>query len=324
MRKVRSVNEELYIFTDNAAKRTMLTQIAEYGRMIESAEKAEAVLQISSDLQQMLEKLDMVCRCPSVSADNLDDSSFDIVYGYDEDENVISAQAIINCSVLFGDTLMNFNAEFYEDGQTVSVTASEETDYVYVIHVSDTESGLSYDIKVKVLADQAAVNVSNKIQECRKLMSGFEETAAFLADRAQIDGIVAGGINDEEAYNEAMNKLGEIREKYYYGFYKFDIDNVRAESGLSDWWTNTVDEEDEDGNWLKTNKVLTVERYEDVTDEEILSKLDITFEEDYDDEGQLQEVSYEITDSDNENYPKMIKVTDGQYTKKIYIRVIEW
>ena len=67
-----------------------------------------------------------------------------------------------------------------------------------------------------------------------------------------------------------------------------------------------------------------MERYDDVTDEEILSKLNVTFENGYDDEGQPQEVSYEITDSDNPNYPKMIKVTDGQYTKKIYIKVIEF
>lgn len=156
------------------------------------------------------------------------------------------------------------------------------------------------------------------------MMSPFENTEALLADRAQIDGIVVGDINDEQAYDEAMNKLREIRDKYYYDLYKFDIDTVIAESGLSDWWINTVDENDENGNWLKTNKVLIVERYEEVTDEEILSKLSITFEKQQDDEGQPEEVSYEITDSDNDKYPKMIKVTDGQYTKKIYIKVIEW
>lgn len=53
-------------------------------------------------------------------------------------------------------------------------------------------------------------------------------------------------------------------------------------------------------------------------------QLSITFSESYDENDQLQEVSYEITDSDNVNYLKMIKVTDGQYTKKIYIRVVEW
>ena len=121
-----------------------------------------------------------------------------------------------------------------------------------------------------------------------------------------------------------MNTLEILRDKYYYSFNKFEIENVSKQDGLRDWWDTTVDEKDENGNWQKTNAVLTVERYDDVTDEEILSKLNVTFENGYDDEGQPQEVSYEITDSDNPNYPKMIKVTDGQYTKKIYIKVIEF
>lgn len=322
--KAKSVKEQLYKFTDNDAKRTLVDQIAEYEGQIEAATNMDAILQIRSELEQIKEKLDSAFIYPSVRADNLDEYDFDIVNGYDDDENIISAQAVVSCSVLFGNTLTNFTAESYEDGQTVSIEQSDEAEYAYIIHVSDARSGFAYDIKVKVLANQAAVNVSNKIQECRKLMSQFEETEAFLADRAQIDGIVVGDVNNEEAYDGAMDKLQEIRDKYYYDFDKFDVDNVRAESRLSDWWTSTVDEEDENGNWLKTNKVLTVERYEDVTDEEILSKLNITFDQQYDDEGQPEEVSYEITDSDNDSYPKMIKVTDGQYTKKIYIRVTEW
>ena len=155
-------------------------------------------------------------------------------------------------------------------------------------------------------------------------MSPFVETAAFLADRAQVDQIAASDINTEESYDTAMNTLEILRDKYYYSFNKFEIENVSKQDGLRDWWDTTVDEKDENGNWQKTNAVLTVERYDDVTDEEILSKLNVTFENGYDDEGQPQEVSYEITDSDNPNYPKMIKVTDGQYTKKIYIKVIEF
>lgn len=322
--KLNSVKETLLRFSDNDAKLTIMNEIVGYEGKLGSADKTEAVLQISSDLERLQEKLDTIICNPPISADNLADYDYDTLYGYDEDENVISVQAVAYCKILFGSTLTNFNAEIFEEGLTVSTEPSGDSDYAYVIRVTDTQSGLSFDVKVKVLADQAAVNVLNKIQECRKLMSQFEKNAAILADRELIDGIEIDNVIDEETYNETMSKLREIRDKYYYGFARFEVQNVRAGSGLSDWWTNAVDEEDENGNWLGTNMVLTVERYEDVTDEEILSKLDITFEEDYDDEGQLQEVSYEITDSDNQNYPKMIKVTDSQYIKKIYIRVIEW
>ncbi len=321
---LNSTKEKLLKFSDNDARRALQNQIAGYKEQIESATNPDAVAQIQSDLDQIREKLDDAFHYPNVQADNLDTYDPEIIYGYDEDENVTSAQAVINCHILFGDTLTNFSADTYKEEQTISTSPLEDTEYAYVIHVSDVPSGLAFDVKVKVLANQAAINISNKIQECRKLISPFVETEALLTDRAQIDSIAASDITTEEAYDEAINKLQELRNKFYYDFDKFDIENVSAESGLYDWWFRTADEEDENSNWLKTNAILKLERYEDVTDEEILSKLNITFEGDYDDEEQSDMVSYEVTDSDNQNYPKMIKVTDGQYTKKIYIEVFEW
>ncbi len=321
---LNSTKEKLLKFSDNDARRALQNQIAGYKEQIGSATNPDAVAQIRSDLEQIQEKLDDAFHYPYVQADNLDTYDPEIIYGYDEDENVTSAQAVINCHILFGDTLTNFSADTYREEQTISTSPSEDAEYAYVIHVSDAPSGLAFDVKVKVLANQAAMDISKKIQECRKLMSPFVETAAFLADRAQVDQIAASDINTEESYDTAMNTLEILRDKYYYSFNKFEIENVSKQDGLRDWWDTTVDEKDENGNWQKTNAVLTVERYDDVTDEEILSKLNVTFENGYDDEGQPQEVSYEITDSDNPNYPKMIKVTDGQYTKKIYIKVIEF
>lgn len=325
-RKLNSVTEKLLMFSDNDANRALQNQIAGYEEQIASATDADTLLQIRSRLEEMQDKLNNAFHYPSIYADNLDDYDSDIIYGYDEDDNVISAQAVQNCYILFGDALTNFRAEPYDEEQTVTTAPLEDADYAYVIHVSDTPSGLAYDIKVRVWTDQAAHTISEKIQECRKLMSPFEETAALLADRAQIDAIASSDVSTEESYDEAYEKLLALREKYRYDLYRFNIDSVSVENGLSDWWVNTYDVEDEDENWLRTNAVLTLERYENVTDEEILSKLNITFEQDYDDEEEEQPVTvtYEITDSDNESYPKMIKVTDGQYTKKIYIRMIEW
>ncbi len=321
---LRSIRKSLLKFSDNDARKALQNELAGYETQMESATDPDAILQIQSKLEQMQEQLNDVFFYPNIRADNMYSYGSEIIYGYDEDENVISAQAVLNCRILFGDALENFEAETYSEDQTVSTSPCEDAEYAYIIHVSNAPSGLAFDIKVKVLANQAAVDISQKIQDCRKLMSPFVETAALLADRAQIDQIAASEISTEESFDAAMNTLEELRDKYNYGFHRFEIKNVSAQDGLRDWWDTTVDEEDENGNWQKTNVVLKVERYDDVTDEEILSKLNVTFENGYDDEGQPQEVSYEMTDSDNPDYPKMIKVTDGQYTKKIYIKVIEF
>lgn len=291
MSTVNSARQKLNTFADNDAKRALLSELAEYESRIESAGNTEAINQIRSELEQLQEQLSIVFEYPGVRADNLYNCYFDTVYEYDEDDNVISSQIVAYCEILFGDTLTNFEAVSYEEGQTVSTEQSKDAQYAYVIHVTDTQSGLAYDINVKVLADKAQADVLNSIQECRKLMSKFEENEAILADRAQLDSIVVSEINDEEVYYETIDKLEQMKSKYEYDFYKFQIDYVSAESGLSDWWTSTVDQEDENGNWLRTCEVLIVERYEDVTDEEILSKLNITFAETYDEDDQLQEVS---------------------------------
>ena len=52
-----------------------------------------------------------------------------------------------------------------------------------------------------------------------------------------------------------------------------------------------------------------------MTDEEVLSKISIGFEDG---------ITQEILASDWDVYPKMIKASNGTFTKKIYISVTEY
>lgn len=272
----------------------------------------------------MWDQLNEIFYYPFVRAENLYDHDFDISYQYDEDyEDILSARVLLYCKVLFGNELTDFTAEGMEDQIVSMEEAAEDTGYAYVIHVTDTESGLAYDVWVKVLADQAQIELLNSIQECKKLLGQFVETNDVLADLAQLDSVITD-VTNEEDYMEADSIICSLINKYQTISSKFFIDNVRAEQGLEDWWDSTVDEEDEEGNWLRTNAVLRLERDEEITDEEILSKLTVEFDKVYDDEGQEEEISYEMVESDNENYSKMIRVTDGKYTKKIYIKITVW
>lgn len=151
-------------------------------------------------------------------------------------------------------------------------------------------------------------------------MGLFEENAGIAADKAVVDGILDGmdQITDTESYSEASEKLYDIQDKYESLSYTFSIDSVTAESGMSDWWTTQDIIYDEDGEEeIGKRAVLKIERYADVTDEEILSKLNITFSNDT--------IEYEIADSDAEGYAKLIKATNADgFVKKIYIKITEW
>lgn len=316
--------EYLLRFSENDARNQWMERITSYENQINDAEDVNTVSRIRSELQQMWDQLNEIFYYPFVRAENLYDHDFDISYQYDEDyEDILSARVLLYCKVLFGNELTDFTAEGMEDQIVSMEEAAENTGYAYVIHVTDTESGLAYDVWVKVLADQAQIELLNSIQECKKLLGQFVETNDVLADLAQLDSVITD-VTNEEDYMEADSIICSLINKYQTISSKFFIDNVRAEQGLEDWWDSTVDEEDEEGNWLRTNAVLRLERDEEITDEEILSKLTVEFDKVYDDEGQEEEISYEMVESDNENYSKMIRVTDGKYTKKIYIKITVW
>lgn len=317
-------------FSSNAAKDAVNERIAALEGQIDTAEDRDGIDEIRSGLQQILEELEDAFRYPLLQADNLYDVDYDYDYDddYDDDYDYDDydyeiIRRVIYATVLFGSELKNATATANGE-QTVNMEETDEAGYQYVIHVTDTASGLCYDVWVKVIAGQAERNILNQVQECRKLLSQLEDNEAVVASKAQLSGILEKEVTDETSYEEAMSEIREIQYQYRRIINKFYIETVSTETRLSDWWTTTRDVKDEDGNWLCRNAVLCLERYDDVTDEEVLSKLSVTFEEVYDDDDVEEEISHEIMDSDNEDYSKMIKVTDGEFTKKIYIRVVEW
>ncbi len=324
LEEMRDQIKLLFRFSENDVRSQWMNRIMSYENKINNAEDVNVINQIRSELQQSQNELDEISRYPFVDAENLYDYDFDVSYDFGGDyDDIISAHVLLTCKILFGSELTDFKASGTEN-QSVSIEETEEGSvYDYIIHVTDISSGLTYDIWVNVLADQAQIELSNRVQECRKLISQFVETDDILADLEQLDGIM-NDISNEEAYMEAERAIWSMKDKYQTISDKFYINTVRAENGLEDWWETTINEEDEEENWLRTNAVLRIERDGEVTDEEILSKLTIEFEKVYDDEGQEEEISYEIVESDNENYPRMVKATDGKYTKKIYINITVW
>ncbi len=182
------------------------------------------------------------------------------------------------------------------------------------------ENGLEYDVYVRVLSDQASVDLLRRVRECREEISLFEENESIRVDKQRLSEIIAEAeeLKDEAAYDTIKMELQDIYSKYSQISEKFSIDTVKtgSENVLGDWWSSTREEYDENDSWLYSYAVLVLERNAGVTDEAILGKLELGFTE--------ESVTYEITDSDREGYAKVIKITDGEFVQKRYIEITEY
>ncbi len=314
-----SVKRYLLRFSDNAAKTEVAAQIAALESQVESAANLDAIGAVINGLQQIQKTLNNAISSFYLKADNLIEYSRDVVNEYDEDDNLTRVRSVMRCSLNFGEELANPSVEAYE-GSTAVLEATAETEYAYVIHVTDTATGLVCDVWVQILANQAQVELSNLAQNCSNWMSLFVENSEITADKAAVDGIITNldQITNTESYQTASGSLYEILYKYQELSNAFSIDTVTADAGLVDWWTTqeiVYDESEE--NEIGKRAVLRIERNEDVTEEEILSKLSFVFED--------TSITAEITDSDAEGYAKLIKATNADgVVKKIYIKVTVW
>ena len=118
-----------------------------------------------------------------------------------------------------------------------------------------------------------------------------------------------------------MSRIAEIRETYES---EISVDSVRAD-GLEDWWTTTVDETDDDDVLIGRKSVLRLERGGDVTDTDILNKLQLEFVS-YS-SGDAETLTYTMTElGDDSNYQALLKIKNPAtgHVKHMYIRITEW
>ncbi|MCI9176494.1 MAG: hypothetical protein HFH49_16500 [Lachnospiraceae bacterium] len=326
MSNASSAKRYLMKFSDNAAKSGIASQIAALESQVDSAADLNAVETLISSLQQIQEKLENSVVYFSLEAGNLVESPYrDTVNEYDEEYNLIGVRSVMRCSLTFGETLKEPVVKPYE-GSTAELEELEaitEAGYSYVVHVTDNETGLVCDVWLQILGNQAQAELSNLAKRCSDYMGMFEENEEITADKAAVDSVVAdlAQVTDEESYNTAKNSLNKI-------FYKYEdisddtyIIAVAPEAEIDEWRQDPESIYDESGEEeIGKCDVLKLYLNEDVTAEEILAKLEVTFSS--------EDIVSEMTDSDIEGYSKLIKATrtneEGTFVKKIYIKVLEW
>lgn len=314
-----SAKRYLMRFSDNAAKTEFTEQIAALESRVDSAVDLDAVETILNELRQIQDTLDNAVGSFSIATDNLIDYERDVVNEYDEEDNLIRVRSVIRCSLKFGETLENQDIKPYE-GSTAVLETTTEAGYAYVVHVTDSKTGLVCDVWIQVLADQAQVELSNLAQNCSNWMGMFEENSEIMADKTTVNGIIAdlSQIKDTESYETASSNLYDILYKYQELSDTFSVIPVTADTGIEDWYTTQESIYDETGEKVIGKRaVLVIERNEDVTDEAILSKLEVAFSD--------ETIEPVVTESDVEGYAKLIKATNAEgFVKKIYVKITVW
>ncbi len=305
-------------FSDNAARKEMADRIEELEKKAQSAVTSDDIQAAYAELEELC--YDLQTNLPVwCSADNILGSPYEnSQYQYDEEGNVTDVRRELICSIKFGKELKNFTVE-ESDAYTTELRQSDDEQYAYTIRIVSKDSGLEQEVFVKVLADQASVDLLDKITQCKSNIAVFEENASILQDLQKLNEFItaAEGLSDEDTYNQILSEIESTQLKYDEILGKFSIVTVSGADGIENWWESSYDIEDEEsGAWQDAYAILHVERNDEVTDDDILSKLSVNFN--------YEDVTFEYVDSDRNGYRKMIKATDGEYTKKIYVSVTEY
>lgn len=298
-------------FNSSEVKTGYSERAKQWRTQIDNAEGVKELGQITSEASKNLSDLKDQFSYPVLSASNKISDDWDVERSDDGE-----TQYIVSDFQVFSDQILDFEAEASEEGQTVSFEpAQEESGYAYLVHVT-LENGLSYDVKVRAVTGYEQQVIVNAVQECNKVMSQFAESTAILQDKARLAEIKENmNVSTMDELEEITEEIDAICDKYRYSFH---IDSVSSNGSIEYWRETTYDEYDEDDNWIAAKAVLRIERDEDVTDQDILDKLALEFED---------EVTYTITPlTEESDYQALIKATDSQtgLTKNIYIQITEW
>lgn len=316
--KVEDVNRDLTMFSDNAAKTSYSNRVSELEGEITSADTVEKANTIIDGLAKIQKELKEASRNPIINTDNLKDVSYEIDATYDqESDSCIEKRKVAYCS-LFSKNVNNFSVAAADEEQMVTKEAGTD-EYDYVIKVDDKTTGLSYRLYVRMITNAAEQEILEEVEDCERILAGFEEAGDIADIRAKLATVKkdAALVKDEDSYNEIKTTLDNISEQCDEIDSKFRINSVKIADYQCDddydWWTTVSSEYDDNDNWLGSISVLKIEPYTAIADDVILSKLILNFDD--------SEISYSTGASDREEYQRIIKVTDGTNTKKMYLDI---
>lgn len=311
---IDSFRENLLKFKDDEARGALEQKAAEMEEQVGNATSVEQIQEVYNACIELRNQLEESFAWPQITADNLYSCDTEFVNVYDDDGNLVSKRPVIQASLDFGSEAKNFTISSIEGKEITQGAGNDE--FAYILHVKDQGTGLSYDVYVRVLENQAEQTLRNEVADCQKYMDLFEQDDEIKADQTKLEGIreSIASMSTAEEVASIQSEIDALLNKYVNLYNAFEIETVSVEGlSLADYWTPVRETETERIPCLALE--VYEENYDSVTPE-MLDKLSITY--------CIDGVSGEIQDSDREGFQKMIVTTDGTHTMKRYIYVTIW
>jgi len=316
-------NFEYYLnrFTDNEVKSAILDDIAAWNNQLEGLTTYTKAKLLYNKVYDTYEEVSDTTPSPYISADNLVDCN-----SYLTSDDSGAYYMGMSCTIISGDTLVNYTLSESDDYEaTLEEITDADSVYTYNIHMVYS-NGLACDYKVRLVKEDDYVTntIQYYINECNYVLNMFDECEDITNIRSQFTEYLnnASSITTNVELDEICNAITAIKNSYEYEISVYDV----SDEGIEEWWTSTDYEYDEDNDICIGRKaVLRIERSSDVTDADILGKLQVIFN-DYDEEVE-NEITYELTNlEDTTKYQALLKVTNSVtgHTKNIYVRITEY
>lgn len=319
LQDIDSFKYRLKEYSDNARKREYLNQLLEWETQIQhavgvsEAKKITAAIQEEWDLFKTTTGFGLY---PFFNTENLHSNLCGNNYIYEGSGDSERRIPVIVLRIL-GSKIGTIAAS--QESYIKTVTIDQTGEPPYMAHVV-LKNEMEYDLQLQIVTNYSmAAEIEQRLSSLRNSMIGFENNSALQQIEAEIEGIRDEAQNIETKEQERMleEEIYNIQKK----FQDFDIRTVNLSEPPKSWetcfWSSAMDI---NGNIVGEHKYgLTLRYNKGIVDDGVLEKMELGFGN--------ETIAYEILDSPDASFRKMVKATDSAtgLVRYIYVKIpSEW
>ena len=292
------------IFADNEARKPYGDKITEWQSKIENSTDSQELKSVDFEISDARKALQNLITYPTLSCPS-DPTSLDYYSEVravkDENNAFLRYQPTIMADILFSKEGIQIQARA---DQTIDCTATDEG---YEIHMT-LQSGLKYDIRVRVAENQGKRRVVDRVNGVRADLKMFVDNDALTPQKQRLDAIEQLTIDTRSKYEEALKQIGNEEDAINVIVNRCTATNIGNTTKIPQWYFYT-DPVGEGDVFLGYQRVLWIEPASTGIEEEIIAGLNLTFD-----------AGEQVSATWNEN-EQIFYVTDSQtgYVIKICI-----
>lgn len=314
LQDIDSFRYRLKEYSDNARKREYLNQLLEWETQIQHAVGVSEAKKITAAIQEEWDLLRSTSGLmgPSFDVENLYNTQYGNNYIYEGSGDSERRIPVVILRVL-GSKIGPITAN--PDSCTEAITINQAGEPPYMAHVV-LKNEMEYDLQLQIVTNYSiAAELEERLSSLRNSMIGFEENDALRQIETQMEEIrvKAQSVETKEQDWALREEISDIQKN----FQAFDIRTVNLSEPPKSWetcfWSSGIDI---NGNFVGKEKYgLTLRYNKGIVDDGVLEKMELGFGN--------ETITYEILDSPDASFRKMIKATDPAtgLVRNIYVKI---